>query len=59
MIHIEYNMAQLYISVFDRAFILNASWNMLSNKSAVLNNNGEKRKKKLSNTRKTIYSEEV
>lgn len=50
-------MAQLYISVFDRAFVLNASWKMLSNKSAVLNNNGEKRKKKLSSTRKSVSSE--
>jgi len=59
MIHIEYNMAQLYISVFDRAFMLNASWNMLSNKSTVLYNPGEKRKKKLSNTWKNVHSEEV
>lgn len=53
-------MAQLCISVFDRAFVLNASWNMLSSKNTVLNNNGEEGKKNLSNTRKRrLKSEEV
>lgn len=56
VIHLEYNTAQLYISVFDRAFSPNASWSMLSNKSTVLNNNGGKGEEKAI---KQNYSEEV